>query len=274
MKRSMVFILFFISTPVLLSTRVIQQLYMIDPITGFYQDSFAGIGTAISIMCFALIFITLALVWLSHPQAPIMPRRHVGLGISACFAAACLILKSAVDVLSNSGSDKIIGLLGFASAMSLACYGAALLSGAKYPSPLTVLPILYAITRLVLDFIKYTGEVTVTDTVFSIITMCLVLLFFYTSGKLISGVGGKNTHILFYSFGLCAAFFCADSIFVRIILSFTHSSAALHGSGKLDVACIGFAVYIVTAVWVLSDRSRKLETADSEPITESTEITE
>ncbi len=257
MKRSMVFILFFISSPILLAARVIQQLYMIDPATGFYLSGFAGIGTAISVMCFALIAITLALVWLSHPQVPVIPKKSKGLGFSAFFAATCMIISSVGKLLERAGADKIVGILGIAAAIALVYYGVTLFSGADYPGMLTVLPILYSCVRLVIDFIKYTGEVIVTDAVFDVVTMCLVLLFFYTSGKLIAEVDGKRTHILYYSYGLCAAFFCADSAFVRIILALTHSNAALHGSGKFDIAFVGLAVYIVASVWVLSDRSRK-----------------
>ena len=256
MKRSMVFILFFISAPVLLAARVIQQLYMIDPLTGFYRDGFAGIGTAITVMCFALIAVTVAMVWLSHPKMPTVPKKHAGLGIAACIAAMTLIISSIDGIMSMSAANKTIGFLGVAAAVAIAYYGVTLFSGRKYPAFLTVLPILYACVKLVLDYINYTGEVIVTDAIFNIVTMCLVVLFFYTFGKLAANVGGKRTHILFYSFGLCAAFFCADSAFVRIILSLTRSNAALHGSGRLDVEFVGLAVYIVAAVWVLSAQTK------------------
>ncbi len=252
MKRSMVFILFFVSAPVLLSARVIQQLYMIDPVTGFYLDGFGGIGTAISVLCFALIFVTLAMVWLSHPQEPAVPKKSPAVGVCACFAGACLITSSVGRLLQTATADRLVGVLGIIAAISLAWYGFSLISGGRFAPIMTIAPIVYACLRLVLDFIGYTGEVTVTDTVFGIVTMCLVLLFFYTSGKLISDVGGKRTHILFYSYGLVAAFFCADAAFVRIILALTHSNAALHGNSGFDVAFVGLAVYIVALVWKLS----------------------
>ncbi len=266
MKRAMVFILFFASAPILLAARVIQQLYMIDPLTGFYQDGFSGVGTAISVLCFALIAVTLAMVWLSHPQVPEAPAKSVPLGIGAAAAAIGIAANSAGYMMSKATADLAIGALGIGAAISLAYYAITLFMGRKYPAILTLLPIAYACVRLVICFIKYTGEVTVTDSVFDIATMCLVLLFFYSSGKLISGVAGKRSHILFYSYGLCAAFFCADSVFVRIILMLTRSNAALHGAGAIDTSYIGIAIYVVIAVWVLSGFPKASESA---PIAEA-----
>ncbi len=259
MKRSMVFVLFFICAPVLLTVRVIQQLYMIDPLTGFYQDGFIGIGTIITVLCFALIAVTIAIVWLSRPHVPTPPTKSVPLGISALFVSICLFISATGNIMANTRNDNIIGVLAIIAAGSLAYYGASLLFGFKYPSLLTLAPIIYSCVRLVLDFMRYTGEVTVTDSVFAITTMGLVLLFFYSSGKLIAGVARIRSHILFYSYGLVAAFFCIDSVFTRLIIAITGSDYPLHGGSKIDLFFIGMTVYIIVSVLTFSAQP----TADS-----------
>lgn len=259
----MVFILFFVSAPLLLAARVVQQLYMIDPLTGFYQDGFAGIGTAISALCFALIAVTLVMVWLSHPESPYVPKKSKPLAFAAFFAAGCLVISATGAVLSNGVSNLLIGVLGYFAAISIAWYGVSLVTAVEFSPLSTVLPVLYACLRLILSFVKYTREVAVTDSVFSIATMCLILLFFYSSGKLLSGVGGKRTHILFYSYGLCAAFFCADSALAHFILEVTGNNTVLHGGEAFDISYIGFAVYIVTAVWIMSDKAKRVSESNS-----------
>ena len=258
MKRSMVFILFFVSAPLLLAARVVQQLYMLDSTTGFYADGFSGIGTAVTVLCFALTAVTFVMVWLSHPKKPNIPSHSKPLAAAAFFAALCLIISATASALSSDkGTNLAVSVLGFAAAVAIAWYGVSLMLEISYPPLATTIPVLYATLRLVLSFIKYTGEITVTDTVFDIATMCFILLFFYSSGKLIAGVGGTRTHVFLYAFGLGAAFFCADSALARLVIMLTHSSVTLHGGGSFDISYIGIAVYAVVMIWVFTDKTER-----------------
>ncbi len=252
MKQAAVLLLFFISAPILLAARVVQQLYLIESSTGFYRDGLGGIGTAITVMCFALAVAIYLLVWLSEPPLQAPPKKNAPLGVSACFAALCISISSVGGLMSKVGIDKFVGWLGIASATALALYGVRLCSGKKQTEALTFLPIIHSVAWLVLDFIQYTGEVTVTDSAFNVVTMTLIMLFFYTSGKFISGAAGKPTVVMLYTFGLCTAFFCIDSVFVRAILSVFHSSQSLHGNGELNIAFVGIAVYSVATVLTLA----------------------
>ena len=253
MKRPLLFTLFFICSPVLLVARVLQQIYMIDTVTGFYNDDFGYIGNVITIICFALIPALLLTVWLSRPAPITADKKSVALGIASFIATLCLAISGVSQIITSTNSGKFaLAVMSFASAAVIVLHGIACLTDGKVSGALTVVNILYALTRLIITFMGYTGEVTVTDTLFDIATMCLLLLFFYSSGKILAGVSGPHTSTLFYAYGLAAAFFCVDSFVAPAIVKFMGEGYAIHGGGHFDLTYIGFAIYIVVMIFVYS----------------------
>ena len=253
MKRPLLFTLFFICSPVLLVARVLQQIYMIDTVTGFYNDDFGYIGNVITILCFALIPALLLTVWLSRPASITAGKKSVALGIASFIATICLAISGVSQIITSSNSGKFaLAVMSFAAASVIVLHGIACFTDGKVNGVLPVVNILYALTRLIITFMGYTGEVTVTDTLFDIATMCLLLLFFYSSGKILAGVSGPRTSILFYAYGLAAAFFCVDSFVAPAIVKFMGEGYSIHGGGHFDLTYIGFAIYIVVMIFVYS----------------------
>ena len=253
MKRPLLFTLFFLCTPVLLTARVLQQFYMIDPVTGFFRDDFGYIGGIITALCLLLIPVLLLLVWLSRPEpvAPVLKSK--AMGIASFFATVCLAISGVTQIVNATHSGYFaLALMSFATAAVIVLQGVACFTDGKIAPPLTIVGIIYSLTRLVVTFMGYTGEVTVTDTLFDIATMALLLLFFYASGRILAGVPGPGTPILFYAYGLSAAFFCIDSFLAPAIIKIKDYDIAIHSGGHFDLSYLGFAVYIVVMIYVFS----------------------
>lgn len=256
MKHSMVFTLFYISAPLLLVARVLQQFYMIDPETGFYLDTLGSIGKVVSVMCFVLAAALYILVWLSQPRIRTAPKKGKALALGSFVAALCLLISSAQLVVTSTGAkDILVAIFAFPSALCFAWYGASLITSIKYPPVLSVVPIIYGVVRLIATFMNYTGEVTVTDSLFDIATMCFLLIFLYSSGKIICGLKTPRSPILFYASGLSAAFFCTDECLAKAIAAVTGNGDALHSVGAFNVTYVGFAIYILLMIHTVSAQS-------------------
>lgn len=256
MKHSMVFTLFYISAPLLLVARVLQQFYMLDPETGFYLDSLGSVGKVVSVMCFVLVAALYILVWLSQPRIKAAPKRGKALAIGSFAAAMCLLISSAQLVVTATGAkDVFVAIFAFPSALCFAWYGASLITNIKYPAGMSIVPIIYGVVRLIATFMNYTGEVTVTDSLFDIATMCFLLLFLYSSGKIICGLKTPRSPVMFYASGLSAAFFCIDECLAKTIAAVTGNVDALHSVGAFNVTYIGFAIYIILMIHTVSAQS-------------------
>ncbi len=261
MKKPLLLTLFFVCAPVLLAIRVFQQFYMLDPVTGFYLDGLGGVGTIVTATCLALIPVMVFVVWLSKPGEVAAPKRSISVGVAASIAAICLVVSGVVGVISaKTTPDTVVSVLAFLTAATFGWQAYCSFVGEKYIGALSLVGIVYGLLRLIITFMGYTGEVTVTDTIFNVATMSLLLLFLYSNGKILCGVSGKFTPILFYAYGLSAVFFCADSFIANAVMLLTDTNFRMHGDGHFDMSYLGFAVYMVIAVFAYSSAPTDKET--------------
>ena len=250
MKKSLLFTLFFTCSPVLLAARVFQQFYMLDPVTGFYTANLSGMGGFITAICLAIIPLLLIVVWLSKPAEIAPAKRSISVGIGAAVAAVLLAASGVMGLLNaDDMGQSVIAVLSIASAAVFAWQAFCCFTGGSFDGAFSLVPIAYGLARLVITFMGYAGEVTITDTVFDIATMCMLLLFLYSCGKIQAGVSGKRTAVLFFAFGLTAVFFCTDSFLAQTVASIMGNDFKLHASGNFDPSYLGFAIYIVTVLF-------------------------
>ncbi len=250
MKRSLIFTLFFLSAPILLAARVLQQFYMLDPVTGFYKDDFGYVGNIISVVCLLLIPALALMVWLSRPGEVMPNSKSKALGGAALAAALCLAVSGITNIIgATHAGHYVLAFMSVATAAVMILQSISCFTDGKFNGGLSIISILYGLARLIITFMGYTGEVTVTDTVFDIATMCLLLLFLYSSGKIMSGVSGSRTSVVYFACGLSSAFFCLDSVLAPALTKLMGPEFSIHGN-HFDLAYVGFAVYIVVMLYV------------------------
>lgn len=248
MKRSLVFALFYLCAPFLLAVRTIQRFYMIDVDTGFFTEGFGTTGVLITGAFLVFAVIELLMTWLSKPQVVEMPERSKGIAVGTFAAGVCLMISAVASVLTGDGVGALVmTVANFVFALCMFWRGASMLSALPFPAALTPVSIIYFLIKLVFGFAGYAGEVAVTDSVFDILTMCLLLLFFTADAKITAGVGTKKTAVAFYGYGLSAALFCVCSVFPTLINLLMGSAFDIHGDPVPDITYVGFAVYIMAA---------------------------
>ncbi len=249
MKRSLVFALFYLCAPFLLAARTLQRFYMIDVSTGFHSEGFELVGLLITVGFFVFAVIELVLTWLTYPRRLDPTERSVGMAVGAFSAGACLLIAAAALVLTGKGvADTVMALADFAFALCLFWRGACLLTRLKFSPPLSLLSVVYFLIKLIFSFSAYAGEVTVTDTVFDILTMCALLLFFVADAKIIAGIGNNKTAVAFYGWGVSAAVYCLAAFFPSVVNLLFGNAFELHGGSLPDITYVGFAIYILASL--------------------------
>lgn len=250
MKRSQVFLFFYIAAPLLLVARVLQRFYMIDAATGFYRDGLAAAGTAVTVLFVAFPLVARLLCRLSRPVERRFPTPSGPLAIGAFFAALCLAVETVRTLLTGSGAVSF--LVAFLSAVFAACLvlrGLAALEIVRSSDWLAPVGTFYAGVRLVVHFAAFAGEVTVADTLFSILSMCLLALFFFADGKMQVGLADEKVASSFFAFGLSAALFCAAIVLPDLIDMILGGKFVLYGGDFPDLSSLGFLVLTLCAVF-------------------------
>lgn len=249
MKRSLAFALFYLCMPVLLVARTLQRFYMIDASTGFFAEGYSVPGTVITGAFLVFVVIEMLMMALSKPAHAAVPRRSRAMAVGSFAAGVGLAVSATVSVLTGDGvADFVLAPAAFVFALCMLWRGVSLLGAVPLPRALAPVGVIYCLVRLILGFAGYAGEVTVADSVFDILTLCLLLLYFTADGKLLAGVGKPKTMAALFGYGLPAVLFCISSFFPSLVNAVLGNPFVLHGGGMPDVAYVGFAVYILTAV--------------------------
>ena len=245
MKRSQVFILFYAAAPLLLIARVLQRFYMIDPTTGFYRDGLAAAGGAITALFIAFPLVLRLLCRLCRPAERQLPDRSTTLAVGCFVGGGFLAIEAARLMLTGKGAGNIlVALLSAVFAACLILRGLAQVGVLRYPAWLSLVGSAYAIVRLIVRFAGYTGEATVSDALFNILTMCLLLLFFNVEGKWQAGLGSEKNAAAFFAYGMAGALLCAAVALPGLIDLVLGGRFALYGDALPDFSYLGFAVLL------------------------------
>ena len=262
MKRYQVFLFFYVGAPVLLVARLLQRFYMIDEATGFFRDGFSAVGSVVTGAFLVFIVAAWLLCRLSRPQERCLPERSLPMSVGAFTAAGFLLLAALIQLLTERGAASL--LVALASAVFAGCLawrGVALLGKAPHLPLLAPVGTVYCLIRLVVRFAGYAGEVTVSDSLFDILTMCLLLLFFNAEGKLLVGDKSEKLPSSFYAWGLSGALFCLSGFLPSAVDLLLKKSFVLRGGLLPDLSYIGFAVYLLIALHTAQKPTPSTESA-------------
>ena len=250
MKRSQVFLLFYIAAPLLLAARVLQRFYMIDAATGFYRDGLAAAGTAVTVLFVAFPVVAWLLCRLSRPAERRYPERSLPLAVGAFFAALCLAVETVRTLLTGSGAVSfLVAFLSAVFAICLVLRGLAAVGLVRTFDWLAPVGTFYAGIRLVVRFAEIAAEVTVADTLLHVLALCLLVLFLHAEGKWQIGLADEKVAFSFFAYGLSAALFCAAVVLPDLIDLLLGGRFALYGGTLPDLSSLGLAAFILCAVF-------------------------
>ena len=265
---------FLVALVVALPVRLYQLFALMEEDTGFLTG-----GALTTTILTAVLLIALVAVVVICMKGKGMPKEYISLrslptAVLSALTGALLLFDSIGNIFSYSAQiseasargegmtpASVIGLamsiLGIAAALAifLAAYGFATKTNPLGMHPLVaLLPSVWGCVCLVLLFISYTAVVNVSENVYDMFSVVLLLLFLFAQAKLFAGVDTEKSGRMVYAVGLPAAVLALlTSVPTLLMAAAGRTVPGLFPAG-LHLVNLCMAFYILSFLFVMRKR--------------------
>ena len=253
MKHPVFFGFFYISAPVMILLRVIQQIFLIDQQTGFIKAQFETIGNAITYATY--IYIGLIFIWVMFLKQDnkILVQHSMTLCVITVFCSLMLLVCAIIETFDVGVMQGIFGII---ASITLALYAFSVGVYGRFAKVMSVSLSIYAALALCNQYLKYRKVATFNNAKFEILTGAAILLFTMCFTRIINNYQAKSYKRMFYFSALTCFLLCSAQSLFPIVASF--SGVQLHGGNGVNLRYIVFALFCFTTV-TLMDAKTKLE---------------
>lgn len=261
MKYRNILAFFLAALPVSVIIRMLQVMYVTEPVTGFVRRGFEGVNTVITVILVIAVFVTAILSFTAHRRPTKPPRSNPVLAVASFALSGCM----AYEIINETFVSAVrywqiilLDIFGMLAVLYFIIYGITLLAGFPLPRLISVIPAVYCIMRLICIFTAISSLTLVMDNVMILASYCVVLLFFTSFAKLYNGIDNENNFRKLLASGLCSAVICfADSV-PRVIIRITGNASVLRHSASSTAAILMFGVFsLVFTLTFFSQRNRE-----------------
>lgn len=200
--------LFMVVNGIILLFRTLQVLLLTETKTGFLKSGYA----VVNIIGAVLIVLCLGAMFSNAIQAVRQPQNVNCKGLLSVIVAgvsAALYLASGIGaVMTAQLGWKVMLATSVLSAIMCIALAVSAFNEKPISKVVTLLPIPYWLTVLVISYIYYTERPLRVRTVYEAFAVCFVLLFTVCFGKAVSGVNSEKNFRRIYPLGLTACALC------------------------------------------------------------------
>lgn len=197
-KRIFFIISFTFTFLIVNAIRVSQLMFMTDPLTGFYYESYEATGDILNIILIAAaVFITVFCLLIKQNDEVKAPIPNNFLGVAQIMLGVCLLIEPLfitdlpMSVPIFLKHIKTISI--FASGIIFIVLGFLNFIGKKPNYLLIVVPTISYVVRLLVTFICYTGMSGIDSNIYEIVNLCISLAFLHFSSKILCDVYTNRT---------------------------------------------------------------------------------
>lgn len=248
-------IITFFSLSVILAAvlRFFQIKYTIEFATGFFIGNFAGFGyfMLIAIFLAALLCGIFAFTYYKNPERP--PVKSVLLGVVSFIPAITVVLENLVGNSQFAVNPFQNILLKFASVLTaifFCLFGIGRIIDFKMPDWITLMPSIYFIIKMIVDFAKISSLAIISDYILSIATYCVILLFFIAFAKLYNCINDEKNFKKLFAYGLSAALLSLSQSVAYFVINLIFENQYNHIGITTNLNFIAFGLFIVAFVFV------------------------
>ncbi|MCL2195683.1 MAG: hypothetical protein FWB76_07010 [Oscillospiraceae bacterium] len=263
---------------VALPVRIWQQLLLVEEYTGFWFDSSHPSVTVLYVFLALPLVLSLVIALLTRRDIEVdLTRRvrkaegYVSLAAALFVLVSCVLAMLQAFATDVQGAALLAAVLEGIFGLGVVAFFANLGIVNLFPTSqlylnrvLTLMPLLWAIARLLGHFSRTISYLRVSDLFLNIMSMVLLLLFFMAAAQVMSGVNAEKKMWRLAAVGLPAAVFLLLVFVPRMIAAPFNFSPAQ--DGVLNLADLGAAVFI--AVFMLTRVQPKPEEEVEEEIAE------
>lgn len=210
MRKTLMYLFLIAGSAVCIGYRYFQLTHIIDPVTGFINQSVSDNSSFVIIGIVAIMMISLLILSALDDQMPKQPlEESVTLGsLSILYSAVGFYFTYQTYQFSADKLNIILAILSFASNVLILSYGISLIFGSKKIKSAFVLPAIFAGFRLAVIFLKYFGLAKTSDVILEIITLIILMVFWQVFGKFNVKSQSKISKNWTFGIGLCASLMC------------------------------------------------------------------
>ena len=234
--------------------RIIQYVFAIDPVTGYYALKSSSV-LALQVLSLVAIILFLASIFSMRDEYLSINRRFNSslLNLSSIFlliTTAASLYNEITEVIGGKVELITIPYIIIAVFLVIFCLLLIFTDSAKVNGYMYLVPVLYCTIRLIELFIKYTGIANISSRTFDVLILCSLVLFFLYYAKFIINKSGEKRA---FAFGLCALFMIAVSVLPALIFmrkpedTITVQAFLISQAHYLSFALFVFAVFLPTA---------------------------
>lgn len=273
MKGKTLILVFAVFAPLLIAVRIYQVYTIIDPETGFYNVSDLSVTVLNAALAVSLLLMLSPLVmWRGKKDlcaADALTVRSVGgAGIVSALGASFFANGSMTFLRLASGrvegGDVIVAIFALLSCFFFFLLLGVMISGRAPRSGMggaALLPVFWAIVRLVVSFMGFTTIASISEYVFDILAMVSTLLFLYSQAKTLSG---RDDPRGMAAFGFAGATLNALSAFPYLFALLAGNApsglvSSFDSQKLLDLLLAVYMVFAAARISVCGPRSSRTE---------------
>lgn len=236
--------------------RFIQLFFLTDFETGFFLKGMESIGTALSVFTVVIIALSSVIALTSKPEKIfLIPNRSIVLGCTALLAGIANICEPIFwsGGLSDATPPWLLALrfTMIISAGGVLCwFGFAHILNLEPHYSLSVVLVIAWIARLMSTFISFTGMSNISENLYDVLMLIMMLLFFLAQGKALCDIPIKKKSIKLLAIGIPAVLCTAASALPGLLISLLGKENLAHH--PIDHPIVASLTALYVAVYLVN----------------------
>lgn len=228
-KQSYLF--FLISTVTAISMRTLMLFFVIDTTSGFIKTEYMTGFIIMTIIIAVSVILSFVFCYLAKPTVATRQPKGIFMKIISPILALVILYDTFYSTMEYSVTQwqkNLEILLAIAAATSLIIFSAAKILGFDFPPVITIFPVLFWLIRLIIIFSSFSSLANITDNIFEMATLCLMLLAFLNASRLSVFEISSKKQTLTFALLISATSLCFITSVSRAIVIVSGNSAILH----------------------------------------------
>lgn len=247
MKINKIITFFGLSVILAAILRFFQIKYTIEFATGFFIGNYEGFGyfMLLAIFLAALLCGIFAFTYYKNPDKT--PVKSIVLGVASFLPAVTVVLENfgnQSNFIVNPIQDILLKIAAVLTSLFFVAFGVGKFIDFKFPDLVAIVPAIYFIIKMVVDFAKISSLAIISDYILSIAAYCVILLFFIAFAKLYNNINDERNFKKIFAFGLSSAVLSLSQAIAYFAINFVTNHPYNHIGVATNLNFVAFGLFI------------------------------
>lgn len=266
-NKMYVYILAAVGTLGAIPLRIVQNLIMIEPVTGFFRDGYDTANILIIAAVFAIVAVSTLFGRICRDVPQKMPQKTRPFAVVQYALAISIMFEAFLtEVSTSTPAWQIIVHIILATLAAVVLFLGGTFTLLRLPErPMMYISLaLLWMMKLIIIFANYTSLSTITENIFELGAICGILIYFLTWAKLMAGVSTDKVLAKFLSLSVLSFMLCGIYALPQLFLLISGNAALIHSKNVTFITALVVMVFIGYYIYLCykKDRTEERETAE------------